>query len=112
MVCFCRRAADSLYISHSRGSRSLDKGTPLASSRSMSETYDVGIVGGGPAGLGAALLLARSRRSVAVFDHGKPRNRAARAVHGFLGMDGVTPRELRTRAAKECEGYGVDFVQG
>jgi thioredoxin reductase len=78
----------------------------------MSELFDVGIVGGGPAGLSAALLLARSRRRVSVFDHGKPRNHAARAVHGYLGLDGIEPHDLRARARQECEGYGVEFVPG
>jgi thioredoxin reductase len=78
----------------------------------MSGIYDAGIVGGGPAGLSAALLLARSQRRVAVFNHGKPRNHAARAVHGYLGLDGIKPHELRARAVKECEGYGIEFVRG
>ncbi|MBA3480641.1 MAG: FAD-binding protein, partial [Pirellulales bacterium] len=47
--------------------------------------YDVGIIGGGPAGLSAALVLGRCRRRVIVFDHGKPRNLAAVEMHGYLG---------------------------
>src|SRR3954464_3129733 len=73
-----------------------------------SENYDVAIVGGGPAGLTAAIVLGRACRRVVLFDHGKPRNYAARAVHGFLGQDGVTPGELRARGRNEAKRYGVD----
>jgi thioredoxin reductase len=75
----------------------------------MNEQHDVAIVGGGPAGLSAALILGRSRRRVVVCDHGRPRNYAAAAVHGFLGMDGVAPSELRKRGVAECEKYGRSF---
>src|SRR5436853_7638102 len=74
-----------------------------------SENYDVAIVGGGPAGLSAAVVLARACRRVVLFDHGKPRNYAARAVHGFLGQDGVGPSELRGRGRNEAKSYGVEF---
>ena len=60
-----------------------------------SEDYDVAVVGGGPAGLNAAVILGRACRRVVLFDHGKPRNYAARAVHGFLGLDGISPSEPR-----------------
>jgi thioredoxin reductase len=77
----------------------------------MNELYDVAIIGGGPAGLSAALVLGRSRRRVVVCDHGRPRNYAAVAVHGFLGMDGVAPGELRRRGVADCEKYGVEFSE-
>jgi thioredoxin reductase len=70
--------------------------------------YDVVVVGGGPAGLSAALQLGRARRSTVVLDAGEPRNAAAAAVHGLLGMDGVPPSELRRRGAEELERYGVE----
>ena len=66
---------------------------------------DVAIVGGGPAGLSAALVLGRCRRSVVVFDHGRYRNEAARAVHGFLSRDGIPPAELRCIAKEEIARY-------
>lgn len=53
------------------------------------------IVGGGPAGLSAALVLARACRTVRVIDAGHPRNSVTGAVHGFLTRDGVHPKELR-----------------
>jgi thioredoxin reductase len=58
-------------------------------------SYDVAIIGGGPAGLSAAVILGRCRRSVVVFDHGHGRNYAAVEMHGFLGHDGITPAKLR-----------------
>ncbi len=59
------------------------------------EDYDACIVGAGPAGLNAALILGRCGRRVIVFDHGQPRNAASRGLHGYLTRDGVHPLELR-----------------
>jgi thioredoxin reductase len=73
--------------------------------------YDVLIVGGGPAGLNAALVLARCRRRIAVFDNGLPRNAVARALHGFLGHDGINPRELLALGRHEIERYGAEFIE-
>ena len=58
------------------------------------KNYDVVIVGGGSAGLSAALLLGRSRRRVLVSDTGKTRNAVAQESHGFFTRDGTTPAEL------------------
>jgi thioredoxin reductase len=77
-----------------------------------SHSFEVGIVGGGPAGLSAAVMLGRARRRVALFDHGRPRNAAAQAVHGFLGADGVTPGELRERGRREAAAYGATLIDG
>ncbi|MGB2718277.1 MAG: FAD-dependent oxidoreductase, partial [Rhodococcus sp. (in: high G+C Gram-positive bacteria)] len=54
-------------------------------------TYDTVVVGGGPAGLSAATLLARARRRVVLVDAGHPRNAPADHVHGFLSRDGASP---------------------
>ena len=56
--------------------------------------YDVAVIGGGAAGLSAALVLSRARRTVAVIDAGAPRNAPASHLQGFLSRDGVAPHEL------------------
>ena len=71
----------------------------------MSESYDVVIVGGGAAGLSAALLLGRCRRSVLLVDEGKPRNAASHGVHCLLGHEGLPPRDLLARGRSELEHY-------
>lgn len=67
--------------------------------------WDAAIIGGGPAGLNAALVLGRARRSVLVIDDERPRNRVTRATHGFLTRDGVPPGELRRFAREELHAY-------
>jgi thioredoxin reductase len=73
----------------------------------MGETLDVAIVGGGAAGLSAALVLGRARRRVAVFDDGKPRNAGVPHAYGFLGHDGISGEELLRRGRVEVAEYGV-----
>ncbi len=68
-------------------------------------TYDCAIIGGGPAGLNAALVLGRSRRHVALFDNDDARNHVVRESHGFLTRDGIQPSELRRLAHKELTAY-------
>lgn len=75
----------------------------------MTNAFDVIIVGGGPAGLSAALMLGRCRRSVLVCDVGEPRNRATRAIHGYLTRDGVAPGEFVAIGRAEIAAYGVEF---
>lgn len=74
------------------------------------KTVDVIIVGGGPAGLSAAITLARACRTVLLFDDGHPRNEAAKGVHCFLGSEGVPPSEIRRRGRETAAGYGVELV--
>ncbi|HET7043398.1 MAG TPA: NAD(P)/FAD-dependent oxidoreductase [Gaiellaceae bacterium] len=72
--------------------------------------HDVVVVGGGAAGLSAALVLGRARRRVAVVDAGSPRNAPAAHMHGFLSRDGMPPAELLTAGRAEVTGYGVELV--
>lgn len=75
-------------------------------------TCDVLIVGGGAAGLSAALVLSRARRSVVVIDAGQPRNAPAAHMHGFLGSDGLPPADLLAAGRREILGYGAELVPG
>jgi thioredoxin reductase len=71
--------------------------------------FDVLVVGGGPAGLSAALMLGRCRRSVLVCDLGQPRNRKSHALHGYLTRDGISPREFNDLGRGELPCYGVEL---
>lgn len=75
--------------------------------------YDVIIVGGGIAGLSAALILGRCRRRVLVCDSDRPRNGASRALHGFLSRDGIDPWEMRRLGREQLRPYGnVELRRG
>jgi thioredoxin reductase len=76
------------------------------------QTYDVVVVGGGAAGLNAALVLGRARRRVAVVDAGAPRNAPAAQMHGFLSRDGTPPAGLLAAGRVEVAGYGVELLEG
>ncbi|WP_291057314.1 NAD(P)/FAD-dependent oxidoreductase [Herbiconiux sp.] len=76
------------------------------------QPWDVIIVGGGAAGLNAALVLARARRRVIVVDAGAPRNRFAAHMHGFLTRDGMSPLELLELGRAEVLGYGATILSG
>ncbi len=78
----------------------------------LADSYDVVVLGGGAAGLNGAMMLARSRRSVAVIDAGTPRNAPAEGVHGLLGHDGIAPAELLERGRSEVRRYGGHVVAG
>ncbi len=73
--------------------------------------YDVVIVGGGAAGLSAALVLGRARRRVAVVDAGAPRNAPAAHMQGFLSRDGMPPADLLAAGRAEVSGYGVESIE-
>ncbi|OZB88755.1 MAG: thioredoxin reductase, partial [Microbacterium sp. 14-71-5] len=74
------------------------------------ELFDTAIVGGGASGLSAALVLARSRRSVVLLDSGAPRNAPAAHMHGFLSRDGFAPSRLLEIGREEIASYGVRLV--
>lgn len=76
------------------------------------EPYDAVVVGGGPAGLSAALWLGRYRRRVVVLDAGEPRNEPAWAVHGYPGVVDPSPLELRRRLQQQALGDGVEARAG
>lgn len=67
--------------------------------------YDVAIIGGGAAGLNAALMLGRACRTVLVCDDGQPRNAVAKEMHGFLSRDGTSPATLLDVARSELRRY-------
>jgi thioredoxin reductase len=75
------------------------------------ETHEVAIVGGGAAGLSAALVLGRARRRVIVIDAGRPRNAPAAHMQGFLSRDGMPPGELLALGRAELRRYGVELVE-
>lgn len=72
--------------------------------------YDVAIVGGGAAGLSAALVLGRARRRVLVIDAGAPRNAPAAHMQGYLSRDGMAPSDLLAVGRAEIATYGVELV--
>ena len=74
--------------------------------------YDVAVIGGGAAGLSAALVLARAGRAMLVVDAGSPRNAPAAQMHGYLSRDGLPPSELLAAGRREVEGYGGVIVHG
>ena len=76
------------------------------------DAYDVVIIGGGAAGLSAALVLSRARRRVLVVDSGTPRNAPAAHLHGFLSRDGMPPGDLLAAGRDEVHGYGGIVATG
>jgi thioredoxin reductase len=77
----------------------------------MTERYEVVVVGGGAAGLSAALVLGRARRSVLVIDAGEPRNAPAAHMQGYLTRDGMPPAEFLAVGREEIARYGVELVR-
>ena len=76
------------------------------------ETVDVVVVGGGPAGLSAAKIMARSRRSVVVVDAGNGRNARAEGVHNYLYAEGTAPADLAEIGRSEARAYDVEIIEG
>lgn len=72
---------------------------------------DVVIIGGGPAGLSAGLVLGRCRRKVVIVDDGRPRNGAAQKAHGFFTRDGVKPEALLAEGRAQLRPYGVKLLR-
>ena len=78
----------------------------------MTARYDVAIVGGGPAGLSAAIWLARYLHKVVVVDSGDPRNWETRGINGYLGHLGIRSPELRALGREEGAKFGVEYMSG
>ena len=72
-----------------------------AATRRPNHGRDCIVIGAGPAGLNAALVLGRGRRRVLVLDNAQPRNYATHEMHGVRGHDGLDPADLRARGRKE-----------
>src|SRR5207237_6510537 len=87
-----------------------DSLAPVTDRGQDAHLIDCVIVGGGVAGLSAALFLGRSGRSTVVFDDGSPRILAVDRVREFLGHDGEAPPDLLARERSEVLRYGVDVV--
>ncbi|WP_369240051.1 NAD(P)/FAD-dependent oxidoreductase [Streptomyces sp. R21] len=77
----------------------------------MTEKYEVVVVGGGAAGLSAALVLGRARRQTLVVDAGEPRNAPAAHMQGYLTRDGMPPAEFLAIGREEIARYGVQLVR-
>ena len=74
--------------------------------------FEIAIVGGGPAGLSAAIWSARYLHVAAVVDAGDPRNLETLKINGYLGLPGITPRELRASGRAGCRELGVELIDG
>jgi thioredoxin reductase len=77
----------------------------------MTEKYEVVVVGGGAAGLSAALVLGRARRRTLVVDAGEPRNAPAAHMQGYLSRDGMPPAEFLAVGREEIARYGVELIR-
>jgi len=98
-------AATSLTLDQNRSMPAVRSGH-----ESSVQNFEIGIVGGGPAGLSAALWSARYGHTVALIDSGDPRNWESRGINGFLGMPGIRPADLRGKGRDELRSYGVTLI--
>src|SRR3954470_24133998 len=89
------RAPDAVYLGMTRRPPHLDTW--------RNAPYDAVIVGGGPAGLSAALVLGRANKRVVVVDNDRPANAVSRGVGGLLGQDRVKPAGLRRSGRRQLE---------
>lgn len=69
------------------------------------ELFDCAIIGAGPAGLNASLVLGRARKKVALFDNGTNRNRVTQESHGFITRDGINPAQFKEIGLNELKRY-------
>ncbi|MEU6636244.1 NAD(P)/FAD-dependent oxidoreductase [Streptomyces rochei] len=83
----------------------------LSNAPNTADRYDVVVVGGGAAGLSAALVLGRSRLRTLVVDAGEPRNAPSDHMQGFLTRDGMAPAEFLALGREEIARYGVELVR-
>ncbi|MFF8828585.1 FAD-dependent oxidoreductase [Streptomyces sp. NPDC015131] len=102
------------HSGHTRHSSPSDHGAHGGEGRPPTQERhcDVAVIGGSAAGLGAALQIARQRRSVVVVDDGTPRNAPAAHMHGYLGHEGASPGELRETGRAEVRAYGGEVLAG
>ncbi|MFB9462338.1 NAD(P)/FAD-dependent oxidoreductase [Streptomyces cinereospinus] len=84
--------------------------SPRTGSR-RAESYEAVVIGGGTAGLSAALVLGRARRRTLVVDAGEPRNAPAAHMQGYLSRDGMPPAEFLATGREEIARYGVRLVR-
>lgn len=107
-----RRATQRGLTGRTTTQDDVDRGRRVVRLR-VNASYDIVVVGGGPAGLASALWAARYRRSVLLIDAGQQRNRWSTTLHGYLGADGEVPGDFIARARCDLLQYGgVDIVEG
>jgi thioredoxin reductase len=94
-------AANAPLMCHRSGRRRVMSGA----GEQESDSVDVAVIGGGPAGLSAALVLGRACKRVVLYDAGEPRNSRAAQIHGFVTQDGTSPAAFRRIAREQLASY-------